>query len=334
MTALTSARRAVVAALFVSLIAVPAAFAHAHLRRSVPAANGRLAEPPRELRLTFSEPPSLAFTRVTLVSARGDTVALDPLVLSPRDRATIVSAIVGAVGAGRYTVRWQVAGDDGHPTRGEFAFAVDSGAAPSGAAPSGAATDTALPSTPTLAPATSPMPAADTTPLVSAEDTSLAESAQAIAGRWLTSVGLLGVFGAVAFTFTVLPRVERVARDGTATATLVAPARARAASWGAAGVGILLVGAMLRLFAQRAAIGAPLVPMLTSTVWGWGWALQVVAAVVALTGFTRASRASRERRAPSRRVDARGGRSRPPARSCSRSRPACPATPRRRRCRC
>ncbi|HEY3746070.1 MAG TPA: copper resistance protein CopC, partial [Gemmatimonadaceae bacterium] len=59
-------RWAVLIAVGASLAVPISLFAHAHLRRSEPAAHDRLNSPPTAIRLWFSERPELGFTRVRL----------------------------------------------------------------------------------------------------------------------------------------------------------------------------------------------------------------------------------------------------------------------------
>lgn len=111
------------------------AAAHPRLERSAPAAESRLTVPPKQLALTFNESLDLALTRVTL--HRGaDKLALDSLQLATGDDRTVTARIASVLSPGRYTVKWQVTGDDGHPTRGEFSFEVlAAGSAPAPATP-------------------------------------------------------------------------------------------------------------------------------------------------------------------------------------------------------
>lgn len=111
-------------ALLALCVSLPAtASAHPRLVTASPAANSRLADAPREIALTFNESLDLALTRVTLL--RGDSpVRLDSLQLAPGDGRTVLARIREGLVPGRYTVRWQVTGDDGHPVRGEFTFEV------------------------------------------------------------------------------------------------------------------------------------------------------------------------------------------------------------------
>jgi methionine-rich copper-binding protein CopC len=125
-------------ALLIALsLAVPlsAARAHPRLLKATPAADSRTAEAPRQIALTFNESLDLALTRVTIL--RGETpVRPDSLRLATGDDKTVVATLGTALAPGRYTVRWQVTGDDGHPVRGEFSFEV----LPAGSTPADPAT--------------------------------------------------------------------------------------------------------------------------------------------------------------------------------------------------
>lgn len=117
-------------------LAVPLSAAHAHPRllKATPAADSR-SEAPRQIALSFNEDLDLALTRVTLL--RGEVqVRPDSMHLAAGDGKTIVATFAAALAPGRYTVRWQVTGDDGHPVRGQYSFDVlPAQAAPAAAAP-------------------------------------------------------------------------------------------------------------------------------------------------------------------------------------------------------
>lgn len=114
---------------------VASAAAHPRLERSTPAAESRVAVPPKQLTLTFNESLDLALTRVTLVRGT-EAVRLDSLRLAVGDDKTVTAAIPATLAPGRYTVKWAVTGDDGHPVRGEFSFDVlPAGTAPTPAHP-------------------------------------------------------------------------------------------------------------------------------------------------------------------------------------------------------
>lgn len=110
-----------------------AAQAHPRLLKATPAADSRV-EAPRQVVLSFNEELDLALTRVTIT--RGTVqVRPDSVHLVAGDNKSIVASFGTALPPGRYNVRWQVTGDDGHPVRGVFSFDVVSAqAAPAASA--------------------------------------------------------------------------------------------------------------------------------------------------------------------------------------------------------
>jgi putative copper export protein/methionine-rich copper-binding protein CopC len=263
------------------------AAAHAHLESTMPASGDTVKVAPRELRLTFSEGVELALSEIRLVSARGD-VALAPLT-SARAGTVLLASITEALAPGRYTVRWRIVSDDGHPGSGEYAFVIAEGA--QGLAP------TATVMGPT-APGRAPPPAAHHASAPPAGEVFGVESPLYAAVRWLTYVGLLLTIGAVAFRVLVLRTVRR-SSDVVVEGFIGAAAR-RAASWGLGAAALLLIVLFLRLYAQSAAVHGverALQPawvgmLLTHTVWGWGWLLQAAGVLFALVGFSLGRRAS------------------------------------------
>lgn len=103
-------------------VPLSAAQAHPRLLKATPAADSR-TEAPRQISLSFNEELDLALTRVTVL--HGDMqVRPDSVQLAVGDAKTVIATFGTALAPGRYTVRWQVSGDDGHPVRGEFSFDV------------------------------------------------------------------------------------------------------------------------------------------------------------------------------------------------------------------
>ena len=101
------------------------AFFHAHLVKSDPAANDTLAAAPKAMRFWFSERVDLPVTRVKLVNASGVAMKLSAVTRSDTAvAAPVVVGVLGALGAGTYTVHWSTAAADGHPQKGEFVFVV------------------------------------------------------------------------------------------------------------------------------------------------------------------------------------------------------------------
>ncbi len=282
--------------LYVTLLVAAASTAYAHLglRHATPASGARLTQVPREIRLAFSQDVESKVARIRLLDADRMPVALSEVGNVPDSASVIRAAITGTLAAGTYAVEWQVLGKDGHPVRGKFSFTIVSGAtgladvpspAPVGGEPAAGAT----------VPGQEPMPAAHHNPESMPESAGFGAGSPAyVAIRWLQFIGLLILIGVVAFHLAVLGLLRRAAPD----AAVIPLMRARAATvgfWAAIG---LVITAALRLYAQSYAMheGAEalgtglMLPMLTQTVWGWGWILQVVSAVLAIVGFHLARR--------------------------------------------
>lgn len=260
------------------------ASAHPFLRRSSPAASDTLATGPSQLRLVFSEPIELRFTRVQLLGPTGPLGSLGPLRTVPDSLGTILAGIDGVLAAGRYVVRWQVAGDDGHIVRGEFAFTVLPKPA-RGEAAGGipAPHDPTSPGMPHTAPAPD-------------RDGFDAGSPVFVALRWVMYLGLLGIIGSVVFQGIVLALVRR--RGGEAGQRLAEAVRARAGGVGRAAAVVLLLSVPGRLIAQSVAMHGSaesfdvtlVTGMLAHTMWGWSWLAQLGAGILAYAALRRASR--------------------------------------------
>jgi copper transport protein len=104
------------------------ASAHATLESAEPATQSRVAAPPTEIRLRFSQP-------VAITSSAIRVLATDGSVLSGAARAeengfVVVAPVAGVVTGQGYTVRWRVIGKDGHSPAGVFTFGVGVDAPP------------------------------------------------------------------------------------------------------------------------------------------------------------------------------------------------------------
>jgi len=273
-----------VAALLLS--APSAAFAHGGLKSSAPASGAVLASVPREIRLVFTEAAELAFTRVELRGPDG-LVGMEPTSFGG-DRHTVVTPIAGSLAAGTYTVSWQVAGADGHPVRGTFRFSIAADAAGLAAAhpPIGAGgLGTGAPQ------------AHHDTAVFPDAGRFDAESPLYIVIRWVQFVAILVVTGTVAFYLFVLGFIRKKQRPDSPMLTPASLAAARVGYYAAI---LLAAVALVRLIAQSYAMhpaGSGFAPalmwaMIGDTTWGWGWLVQVVAAVGAIIGFSAARRGS------------------------------------------
>jgi methionine-rich copper-binding protein CopC len=105
---------------FLMVIVAGAAYGHAKLRASVPAADAQLQSAPHYLTLTFNESVHLA---VLTMTAAGKDV---PLRIDRSAPATAeVTVALPVLGIGTYEVKWSVlAVDDGHVSKGTFSFAI------------------------------------------------------------------------------------------------------------------------------------------------------------------------------------------------------------------
>ncbi len=253
----------------------PSLFAHPKLRRSFPAAGDTVTSLP-EVSLTFDQAVEPAIATLVLLAPDGRRIVLRPRAGSAR---TVLLASVSPTPApGTYELEWKVAGADGHPIRGRFAFTL-------AAVPSGADT--------TAAPI-SHHPA-ESFPAGSGFGVN---SPAYVVVRWLTFTALLAIIGVLSFRYLVHRIVRR--RGVSTYIAFAAAGEARAATLGLCATLLLLAAIAARLVAQMAAMqdpGEDLTPaavsgILLNAVWGWGWLLQMGAASLALTGFLRARQGS------------------------------------------
>lgn len=110
-------------ALLTSVLAAPAAWAHAHLVSAAPAVGATVAAADT-LRLTFSEGIEIKFSKVEVTQGGGAPIAFGAVALDPKDDKVVVIALPGPLPAGTYTVHWQVVSVDTHRTEGTYDFTV------------------------------------------------------------------------------------------------------------------------------------------------------------------------------------------------------------------
>ena len=281
-------RRVVIRATVVAMVAVIGVpvglLAHAHLRRSEPAARERLALPPTAIRLWFSERPELAFTRVRLRGADSSEIQLGAVARMTNDAFGLAIPVPATLATGPYTVLWQTAAADGHASRGSFTFEIIAGATPPVAMP-----DTVA-------------PARDGHALIRVDST--AEEPPRLnataATRWLEFVAMLAVVGAVVFRLVVLRLAQRARLGALPDDTLVEivdSVRRLAQS----ALVLLLIAAVWRFFAEASAVLGPdrsvdrlALRTLLGTSWGLGWLVGVIGVVVAAIGFSMVRRVRTE----------------------------------------
>jgi copper transport protein len=264
-------------------------FAHGALRKSEPANGSTLHAVPRVIRLTFSEPPQLAFTRVELIGPDSGRVALSPLRVAAADSTgVIVADLIGPLRAGRYRITWQITSADGHPVRGVVAFRIAAGAAGLATSPMDSA------ATPTLPPVAvdTGSPTEDAPPAAAAFGAGSWEYAVI---RLLTYTAIVTVIGAVVFSLIVVPGTHH--RTPDLGAPFAVDARARAARTGLLATGALGLLLVARLIAQSYAVrsafpDAAFVRDVARTPWGAGFLLGVASVIALAFALARKARAA------------------------------------------
>jgi copper transport protein len=157
-------RRILLLCLISLLLTVQHVSAHSNLYRADPPANSQLAEAPAVISLYFTERLEPEFSAIVLERGDGTTVVTPAAVVDPAD-TTIMHLVPGDLPEGLYTVVWRaLSAEDGHQTRGSYAFAIGTAA---GAALNPAGQDT-----------------------IPAPDTAL---------RWLTHLAVALLIGGVSF---------------------------------------------------------------------------------------------------------------------------------------
>lgn len=105
-------------------LALPtAAWAHAALLQTTPAASRVVNTPPTQVSLRYSEPVEPRFAIVSVTDANGEQKTAGAPHRSPSDANTLVVPLE-RLSQGWYLVYWRVISVDGHPVRGAFTFAV------------------------------------------------------------------------------------------------------------------------------------------------------------------------------------------------------------------
>jgi len=105
---------------FLMLLLTSAADAHAMLERAEPRVGNKVASPPREVTLWFTQKLETAFSTITVTNAAGERVDTG----KTRVNGSQMSIAIRASGAGTYRVNWQVLSVDTHRTDGSFTFQV------------------------------------------------------------------------------------------------------------------------------------------------------------------------------------------------------------------
>lgn len=164
--------------------AVPAQ-AHASLVQATPSPVSVVSSAPVRARLTFDEVVSVSPGGVGLTGPGGERLKTRAE-LDPADAQSVLVVLPSRLGAGTYTLTWNVLSIDGHPVGGAFRFAVLRESTP----------------------LTAPVATAGAGP-----------SVWAAVGRALAAGGALAMVGLVAFPTVVVRRMRRRLRARTAAGT-------------------------------------------------------------------------------------------------------------------
>jgi len=105
------------------LVVTGQAFAHAHLKSSVPSDKAVVKTAPTELDLTFTEELNLKFSGITVTGPNQKPVKTGEAMLMNGDKALMVP-VSDTLAAGTYTVEWHALSADGHKSKGKYSFTV------------------------------------------------------------------------------------------------------------------------------------------------------------------------------------------------------------------
>ena len=107
----------------VAFFASTAAFAHAQLISSQPAANSMSAQAPAEIALHFNEKIESAFASIRVSDASGQQVDRKDTQIDKTD-PKVLRVSVPPLKAGSYKVQWRATAADLHKIEGTFTFRI------------------------------------------------------------------------------------------------------------------------------------------------------------------------------------------------------------------
>ena len=110
------------AALLTLMAGASAAFAHAHLEQSTPAADSTVSNV-KEQRLVFTEGVEQAFTKVVLTHDQAP-VAVSSIKTEPANKKILIVTPAQPLPAGTYNVKWNAVSVDTHKSTGDYSFTV------------------------------------------------------------------------------------------------------------------------------------------------------------------------------------------------------------------
>ena len=269
-----------------AVLSVPLAlWAHAHLRRSEPAARERVTSAPAAIRLWFSERPQLAFTRIRLRGADSTDIVLGPVAAIAGEPFGVSAPVVGALSSGTYRVAWRTGGADGHVVAGsfEFVFAAERIASAARVADTSARLPSAGHALIRIDPGA---------------ERPMRVNAYA-ATRWVEFSAMLAVLGAIVFRLVVLHALERRGAPPWMQRDLITAVADASRRFGESALILLLIAAVVRVYGEARSLSEPGGPtnvaslraLLAESSWGHGWMIGAAGVVIAAIGFAWARRA-------------------------------------------
>jgi methionine-rich copper-binding protein CopC len=115
--------RSACALILAAIIAASAVTVFAHMKptKMQPAADSTVTTPPSRLQVWFTQAPDPKVSKLELVGPEGPVKLTGFQVTKEK---SIIADVDGSLTDGRYTTRWQSAGDDGHVQKGEYNFTI------------------------------------------------------------------------------------------------------------------------------------------------------------------------------------------------------------------
>jgi copper resistance protein C len=108
---------------FLTVVAAPAAGAHAFLDHAAPAVGSAIHASPAQVRLWFTQELEPAFSTLKVLSADGKQVDKQDKQVDRANRA-LLQVSLPQLAPGKYRVVWRALSVDTHVTEGDFTFEV------------------------------------------------------------------------------------------------------------------------------------------------------------------------------------------------------------------
>lgn len=96
-------------------------FAHMKASKMEPTANSTVTTSPARIQVWFTQAPDPKVSKLELAGPAGQVKLTGFQVTAAK---SMVATVDGSLADGRYTARWQAAGDDGHVQKGEYVFTM------------------------------------------------------------------------------------------------------------------------------------------------------------------------------------------------------------------